>query len=313
MTAGAIAGAPPRRSVRRRPVRRAEARAGVLFVTPWMAGLLAFTLLPLVATFVLGFSQYRPGDAPAFVGLDNYDALFADPAFWKASKNTAVFALCLVPLKLLLALGLALLLNAGGHTANIYRTIFYLPTLVPAVASSIIFMLLLTPNAGPVNVILQSVGLPAPDWLKDPHAALWTLIIMSLWPLGIETLIFLSGLKEIPREILEAAKLDTASPWKRFFGITLPLITPMILFNLVIGIISSFQVFAQALVVGDTVGRPAESTLMVMVLIYRSAFRYFNIGYSAAIATLLFLGVLVLTLLIFRTARSWVYYEGEGR
>lgn len=278
-----------------------------------MLALLLFTLLPLIATFALGFAQYRPGEAPTYAGLDNYEALFSDPSFWKATRNTALFALCLVPLKLLLALGLALLLDAGGRSANIYRTIFYLPTLVPAVASSIIFMLLLTPNAGPVNVILQAIGLPAPDWLKDPRAAFWTLIIMSLWPLGIETLIFLSGLKEIPGEIVDAARLDTDKPWERFFGITLPLITPMILFNLVIGIISSFQVFTQALVIGDTVGRPGESTLMVMVLIYRSAFRYFNIGYAAAIASLLFLAVLVLTLLIFRTARSWVHYEGESR
>lgn len=297
----------------RRSARAAEARAGFLFVTPWMVALLVFTMLPLIATFVLGFAQYRPGSTPTFVGLDNYEALFADPAFWKATKNTALFALCLVPLKLLLALGLALLLDAGGRSANIYRTIFYLPTLVPVVASSIIFMLLLTPNAGPVNVILQALGISAPDWLKDPRAAFWTLIIMSLWPLGIETLIFLSGLKEIPDEIQDAARLDTDRPWERFFGITLPLITPMILFNLVIGIISSFQVFVQALVIGDTVGRPGESTLMIMILIYRSAFRYFNIGYAAAIASLLFVGVLVLTLLIFRTARSWVYYEGESR
>lgn len=278
-----------------------------------MLALLVFTLLPLVATFALSFAQYRPGDLPTYAGMANYEALFADPSFWKATQNTALFAICLVPLKLLLALALALLLDAGGRSSNIYRTIFYLPTLVPVVAASIIFMLLLTPNAGPVNVILQTLGLSPPDWLKDPRAAFWTLIVMSLWPLGVETLIFLSGLREIPHEIQDAAKLDSARPWERFLGVTLPLITPMILFNLVIGVISSFQVFAQALVIGDTVGRPAESTLMVMVLIYRSAFRYFNIGYAAAIAALLFLAVLLLTVLIFRTARSWVYYEGESR
>lgn len=278
-----------------------------------MLALLVFTLLPLVATFALSFAQYRPGDLPTYAGMANYEALFADPSFWKATQNTALFAICLVPLKLLLALALALLLDAGGRSSNIYRTIFYLPTLVPVVAASIIFMLLLTPNAGPVNVILQTHGLSPPDWLKDPRAAFWTLIVMSLWPLGVETLIFLSGLREIPHEIQDAAKLDSARPWERFLGVTLPLITPMILFNLVIGVISSFQVFAQALVIGDTVGRPAESTLMVMVLIYRSAFRYFNIGYAAAIAALLFLAVLLLTVLIFRTARSWVYYEGESR
>ena len=206
-----------------------------------------------------------------------------------------------------------MLLNRATALSGFYRTVFYLPFLMPAVAGSITFILLLTPGAGPVNLILKFVGLNPPDWLKDPHFALWTLIMLSVWPLGVETLVFLGGLQNIPKEISEAADLDSPRAWHKLVWVTIPLITPMILFNLVIGIISSFQAFTQALVIGGTTGAPAQSTLMYMVVLYRAAFRYFNVGFAAAMATILFVAVLLLTLLIFRTARSWVYYEGESR
>jgi multiple sugar transport system permease protein len=161
--------------------------------------------------------------------------------------------------------------------------------------------------------MLEGMGLNPPDWLRDPAAALWTLILLSLWPLGVETLVFLGGLQNIPKDVTEAADLDSPHPWHNLVWITIPLLTPMILFNLIIGIIYSFQVFTQALVIGGTTGRPAEATLMYMVVLYRTAFRYFNMGQAAAMATVLFVVVLVMTLLIFRTARSWVYYEGDSR
>jgi multiple sugar transport system permease protein len=224
-----------------------------------------------------------------------------------------VFAVISVPLKLIIALGLALLLNRATALSSFYRTVFYLPFLMPAVAGSVVFMLLLTPNAGPVNLVLEALGFNPPDWLLDPNAALWTLIMLSLWPLGVETLVFLGGLQNIPKEVSEAADLDSPRGWHKLVWITLPLITPMVLFNLVIGIIYSFQIFTQAIVIGGTTGAPAESTLMYMVVLYRAAFRYFNVGLAAAMATVLFLVVLILTLLIFRTARSWVHYEGGER
>jgi multiple sugar transport system permease protein len=215
-----------------------------------------------------------------------------------------------VPVKLITALGLALLLNRATALSGFYRTVFYLPFLMPAVAGSVVFMLLLTPNAGPVNIALEAIGLNPPDWLLDPKAALWTLILLSLWPLGVETLVFLGGLQNIPKDVSEAADLDSPKRWHKLVWITLPLITPMVLFNLVIGIIYSFQVFTQAIVIGGTTGTPAEATLMYMVVLYRAAFRYFNMGLAAAMATVLFVVVLILTLLIFKTARSWVHYEG---
>jgi len=302
-----------KRGPRRKRAGRSEARAGVLFALPWMTALVVFTFVPLVLTFVIAQAKFQIVGPPKWIGWDNYEAMWKDAAVWTSIKVTATFALASVPIKLVLALGLALLLNRLTALSGFYRTIFYLPFLMPAVAGSITFMLLLTPGAGPVNLILEFFGLNPPDWLKDPDFALWTLIMLSVWPLGVETLVFLGGLQNIPKDISEAADLDSPRAWHKLVWITIPLITPMILFNLVIGIISSFQAFTQALVIGGTTGAPAESTLMYMVVLYRAAFRYFNVGFAAAMATVLFVTVLLLTLLIFRTAKSWVYYEGESR
>ena len=301
---------PPRR---RRGAGRKEAWAGVLFAFPWMVSLAVFTVLPLLLTFVLAQSKVQITGQLQWIGLSNYDQVFADPAFWTSAENTFRFAVILVPVKLVLALVLALLLNRATALSGFYRTVFYLPFLMPAVAGSVVFILLLTPDAGPINLILRAAGFDPPDWIRDPNAALWTLIMISLWPLGVETLVFLGGLQNIPKDVSEAAELDSPRRWHKLWWITLPLITPMILFNLVIGIITSFQVFTQALVIGGTTGAPAESTLLYMVVLYRAAFRYFNMGYAAAMATVLFVFVLALTLLIFTTARSWVFYEGDSR
>ncbi len=311
-TASTTAGVSPS-SRRRRRAGRGEARAGLLFATPWMIGLTTFTLIPLILTFVIAQTKFQIVGLPDYIGLQNYEAMLKDPAFWTSAQNTLTFAALSVPLKLALALGLALLLNRATALSGFYRAVFYLPFLIPAVAGSIVFMLLLTPGAGPVNIILEALGFSPPDWLKDPSAALWTLILMSIWPLGVETIVFLGGLQNIPKDVSEAADLDSPRGWHKLWWIVIPLITPMILFNLVIGIIGSFQVFVQAIVVGGTTGAPAESTLMYMVVIYRAAFRYFNMGYAAALASVMFVVVLALTLLIFQTARSWVYYEGDKR
>jgi len=295
-------------------LRRQEARAGLLFVLPWLMFLLVFTTYPVLGTVFLSFTEYAIVDSPTWVGLDNYERMFtADPAFWTAVKNSAYYAAFSVPLRLVLALALALLLNLGVRGISIYRVIFYLPALVPPVAATIVFMLMFNFDAGPINGVMSAVGLSPPDWLRDPAWSKPALIILSLWPLGVETLVFLAGLKEIPQDMLDAAAVDGASPFRRLVGVVLPLLTPVILFNLVIGVIYSFQVFGQALVIGDTTGRPLESTLMYMVHIYRSAFRYFAMGYAAALAVVLFLAVVVLTFVIFRSARLWVHYEGGDR
>jgi multiple sugar transport system permease protein len=304
----------PTRQPRAGLLRRREARAGLFFVLPWLLSLVIFTAYPVLGTLSLSFTDYTIVDSPKWVGLDNFQRMVGDdPDFWRAVKNSAIYAGASVPLRLVLALALALVLNLGVRGIGVYRVLFYLPALVPPVAATIVFLLMFNPNTGPINLLLQGLGLTAPDWLHDPAWTKPALIILSLWPLGVETLVFLAGLKEIPQDLLDAAAVDGAGPVRRLISITLPLLSPVILFNLVIGVIYSFQVFAQALVIGDTTGKPLGSTLMYMVLIYRNAFRYFAMGYAAAQALVLFAVVALLTLLIFRSARRWVYYEGGER
>jgi multiple sugar transport system permease protein len=196
---------------------------------------------------------------------------------------------------------------------GIYRTLVYLPALVPPVASTIIFIGMFDPDGGLINAVLQQTGLPGPGWLNDPSWSKAVLVILNLWGLGAGALIFLAGLQEIPPALLDAAAIDGAGPWQRFRHVTLPLLTPVILFNLVIGVIGAFHVFTPALVSGGTTGKPLESTLMLMVHIYRHAFRYFAMGYASALAVVLFLAVLVVTWAIFRSARVWVYDAGGDR
>ena len=295
-------------------LRRREARAGLLFVLPWLLSLLIFTTYPVLATFYLSLTDYNVVQPPTWVGLHNYRTMLtADPAFWTSVTNTAYYTLLAVPLGLVGSLGLALLLNLRVRGLGIYRTLIYLPALAPPVASTIIFIGLFDPDGGPINAGLQQVGLPALGWLNDPTWSKPALVILSLWGLGAGALIFLAGLQDIPQALLGAAAIDGAGPWQRFRSVTLPLLTPVILFNLVIGIISSFQVFTPALIIGGTTGKPLESTLMLMVHIYRNGFRYFAMGYASALAVVLFLAVLMVTLAIFGSARAWVYYAGGDR
>ena len=295
-------------------LRRREAIAGVLFVGPWLLSLLVFTGYPVLAAFYLSFTDYSIVQAPRWIGLYNYQTMFTnDPAFWTSVKNSAYYALLSVPLGLGFSLGLALILNLRAKGIGVYRTIFYLPSLAPPVASTIIFVLMFNPNSGLINAALNAIGLPSVGWLTDPDWSKPALIILSLWGVGAGALIFLAGLKEIPQSLLEAAAIDGAGPLQQFWHVTIPLLSPVILFNLVMGIIGSFQVFTQALVIGGTTGKPLESTLMYMVHIYRNAFAYFKMGYASALSVVLFLAILVVTLGIFRSANAWVYYEGSNR
>lgn len=295
-------------------MRRREAVAGLLFVLPWLVSLLVFTAYPMLSVFYLSFTDYNIVQPPRWVGLENYRAMFTrDLSFGTAIGNSGYYALFSVPLGLVGSLVLALILNLRATGINIYRSLFYLPTLVPPVAATVAFMLLFEPGYGPINSLLGAIGLPTPGWFNDPTWSKPALVILSLWGLGANTLIFLAGLQEIPQSLLEAAEIDGAGPWQKLRHVTLPLLSPVILFNLVMGVIWSFQVFTQAFVIGGTSGRPVESMLMFMVLIYRNAFRYFAMGYASALSLVLFFLVLVATLIIFRFSRSWVYYEGEER
>lgn len=289
-----------------------EARAGYLFVLPWILSLLVFTAYPVLASIYFSFTEYTILEPPKWIGLSNYQTLSSnDPSFWTSVYNSAYYALISVPLGLVVSLGLALILNMRATGIGLYRTLFYLPALAPPVAGAIIFVVMFNSQGGLVNQLLELVGLPALGWFSDPKWAKLGLIILSLWGVGVGTLTFLAGLKEIPQSLLEAAAIDGANAWDRLRHVTLPLLTPVTLFNLVMGVIGSFQVFTSAFVIGGTTGKPLESTLMYMVLIYRNAFRYFKMGYASALAVLLFVAVLVITLAIFRSARLWVFQEDE--
>lgn len=281
--------------------------AGFLFVSPWLLALVVFHVYPIVAATYLSLSEYSIFTPAEFVGVDNYVKLWNDPTVWRAARNSLFYALLSVPIGLAASLVLALLLNRPVRGIGVHRTFFYMPAVVPPVAGTIVFLLLLEPRAGPLNTAIEAVGLDGPAWFQDPAFAKWGLIILSLWGVGAATLIFLAGLQEIPESLLEAASMDGAGAWRRFSHITLPLLTPVILFNLVIGVIYSFQVFDAAMIVGGTSGVPGGSTLMYMVHIYRTAFGYFDMGYASAQAMVLFLVIVAVTGAIFGSTRRWVY------
>lgn len=294
------------------PMRRREAVAGVLFVLPWLIGLAAFTAYPVIASVGFSFTDYSVLQPPVWVGLDNYETLlFNDGTAWVALSNSAMYAVLSVPIGLLVSLALAVLLNMRATGIGIYRTLFYLPSIVPPVAATIVFMVMLEPRAGLVNTLLRSVGLPGPAWFNDPAWSKAGLALLSLWGIGASTVIFLAGLQDVPAALLDAAAIDGAGPWQRFWHVSLPLLSPVILFNLVMGVIGAFQIFGPAVVVGGPTGDPVQSTLMVMVVIYQNAFRYFKMGYASAQAVLLFLAVMTITAVIFRTARVWVFTETD--
>ncbi len=313
-SSGSQAG-PSRRPVLSRQLRQ-DLRA-YLFLSPWLVSLLVFTAYPMLASFYFALTRYNILNPPEFVGLANFDEMLrGDPLFWIAVYNTIYYTLISVPLGLAVSLGLAILLNFSVRGIGIYRTVFYLPSLVPVVASTLIWLVLLNPRLGLVNAGLEAIGLPRPGWLQSADWSKPGLILMSLWTgVGGAMLIFLAGLQDVPQSLVDAAMIDGANGWERFRHITLPLITPTIFFNLIMGIIGSFQVFGQVLVSGGSGGQvgPLNSLLMYLVLIYRNAFRFFNMGYASALALVLFLVLVVLTLLVVRTSNYWVYYEVGAR
>lgn len=302
---------------------RADLR-GYLFVSPWLASLLIFTAYPMLASFYFSFTKYTVLNPPRWIGLDNFVNMFTrDPLYWLSVGNTFYYTLFAVPLGLVVSLGLAILLNQKAHGIGIYRTIYYLPSLMPVVAGTLLWLVLLDPRLGMVNQALDAIGLPKVGWLKSAQWSKPGLILMSLWSgSGTAMLIFLAGLKDVPKTLLEAALIDGATNWQRFRYVTIPLLTPTIFFNLVIGIITSFQIFGPVFVAssvttsggssGNTVG-PLNSLLVYMVLLYRNAFKFFDMGYASAMALVLFVVLVALTLLLVRSSNVWVHYEGGQR
>lgn len=302
-----------------RPDAKREAFAGYLFASPWIFGFLLLTIGPVSASILLSFTEYDALNPAKFAGLDNYIYLTTkDPVFWKSLGNTAYMALA-VPLGMAVGLGLAMLLSAETRGSAAYRTFFYLPAVVPVVASSILWVWVLNPNSGLLNTALQFVGLDGIAesaarqfgadglfWLQEESLAKPAIVLMGLWSAGSSMVIWLAGLKSVPKQLYEAAEIDGAGRIARFIRITLPMLTPYIFFNLVMGIIGAFQIFTQAYVM--TEGGPADSTLFYVYYLFNNAFHYFRMGYASAMAWILFGIILILTLIQFKLAPRWVHY-----
>lgn len=288
-----------------------DLRRGLLFVSPWIVGLLAFTIFPLIYSIVISFTRYSGFSSPKWYGVQNYSRLFSDPLVGTSAMNTMWYTIFAVPIGLVIALALAMAMNRRVREVAVYRTILYLPSLIPAFAFSFIFVVLLNPGYGIVNKFLSAFGYPAQDYLSDPMGIKGVIIGMAQFAAGNAALIFLAGLNNVPDTLYDAAKVDGAGPLTRFVKITLPLLSPVILFNAINAVNGALQIFTPGYILPATPGAPNNGSLFYMLNLYENAFSYAQLGYAPALAVILFLVGIVLALLIFRLSRRYVHYGVE--
>ncbi|MBX3012233.1 MAG: sugar ABC transporter permease [Caldilineaceae bacterium] len=290
---------------------RREALIAYLFLSPWLIGFLVFLAGPMLASLYFSFTQYNVIAAPRWIGLANYTRMLTDDLFFKSLDVSARYTLLSVPLGIGSALGIAVLLNQPIIGRGFFRLIFYLPSIISGVAVATVFAWIFNYRFGVLNYLLSWVGIPGPNWLGHPRWALWAFVLMSLWSIGGNVVIFLAALQGVPRSLYEAAELDGTTAAQRFWHVTLPLISPAILFVAITGIIYTFQTFTQAFIL--TQGGPGNATLFYLYYLYKNAFTWFEMGYASSLAWVLFLIIISCTLLLLRTSSNWVYYEGEER
>lgn len=293
------------------PMRKREARIGLLFISPWIIGVLLFTLGPFLASFILSFTDYDIVTPPEWVGLENYERMFeGDKLFLKSLRNTAVYVGGSTSIRIVLGFALALLLNTKVRFLGIWRTLFYVPSVVPIVALSVIWLYVLNARAGLLNSFLHAIGLPRYRWFADPDIAMIGFLIMSTTWVGVTMVIFLAGLQGIPEEYYDAAKIDGASVLQRLRRVTIPLMTPTIYLNILINIIGSFQVFTQVFIM--TGGGPRDATRTYVMHLFDYAFQYLppEMGYASALAWALFIIIFIFTAIIVGSSRRWVFYQG---
>jgi multiple sugar transport system permease protein len=294
------------------PMERRSLRWGLIFISPWLFGFLALGVFPILYTFYLSLTRYSGLRDPIFIGVANYERMAADPQFWKATYNTLYYTLLAVPIGAAVAMALALVMNQRLREVAVYRAIFYLPSILPVFAISFIFVVFLNPGYGLLNHALTSIGLRSPNWLGDPAYTKLALVMIAQLGAGQFALIFLAGLKGIPVELYESASIDGAGAIRKFFNITLPLMTPVILYDLIIGLSLGLQVFTPAYILtggGERAAGPDNSLLTFVFFIYRQAFQFGQMGYAAAVSVVLFMTSVILAIVVFRWARGWVYYE----
>jgi len=296
---------------------RRQERWGFFFISPWIIGFLAFTLLPVAATFALSFTNYNPlkGEETHFVALDNYLTMLSDSKVGTSLLVTVRYGILAIPVGLAFGLLLATLVNSR-HLAgkNIFRTLFFMPSMIPVVAGALVWAGVMNTQSGWINLILEAIGVPkGPDWLNDVWWIYPALVLIGLWGLGNLMLTLLAGMQGVPSELYEAARMDGASGFQQFWFITLPMISPVLFYNIIIGVIGAFKYFDLAYVLKNGTGGPADATLFYNLNLFKNVFNYNLYGYGSALAWGLFLIALAVTLALFNSSARWVYYAGEGR
>ncbi|MBI1257384.1 MAG: ABC transporter permease subunit [Chloroflexi bacterium] len=294
------------------PARRKEAISGYLFISPWLIGFLVFFLGPVIASFALSFTDWNIVGSPTWVGLRNYQDIFTtDLRFAKSVQVTLVYSLLYLPLEVICGIGLAVLMNLKLRGIGLFRTLFYMPSIVPQVAAALVWVWMLNTRYGVLNTLLSNIGVQGPNWLGNPSYILSSLIMIALWGVGGSAVIYLAGLQNIPESLYEAALVDGANAWHRFTRITLPLLSPTIFFQLVLGLIGVFQTFTPAFVAAGANGGPLQSALFYMLYLYNRAFVTMRMGYASALAWILTVFILIVTVIVLRSSRYWVYYETD--
>jgi ABC-type sugar transport system permease subunit len=308
------------------PIKRREMREGLLFISPWLFGFMAFTFLPIVASLVFSFMDLSITDGilstPKFVGLRNYQQMANDPQVWGGGTRgslwiTVLFGLIALPIGIFVPLGLALLMNNPRlKAAMTFRSLFYMPYIIPFVAAVFLWGGMLNPETGWINRALMWLGMPremTPNWANDVNWVYPTYVLMGIWGIGNAMLIMLAGLQGVPTALYDAAKVDGANAWYQFWNVTFPMISPVIFFNLVLSVVGLFQYFLVPLVVNNGTGRPGGATMFYNLYLYKTFFTFQNMSYGSTLAWLLFVIILAVTVLLFGTARYWVYYASESR
>lgn len=292
--------------------RRQEAITGYLFISPWLFGFVVFFVGPIIASFFLSFTSWNIVGAPEWVGLDNYQAIFtSDPRFIQAIKVTLTYSFIYLPLEVICGLALAMLMNQKLRGIGVFRTLFYMPYVVPQVAAALVWVWMLNARYGVVNTIMGWFGVDGPNWLGSPSYVLPSLVMISLWGVGGSAVIYLAGLQNIPQVFYEAATVDGANARQKFFKITLPMLSPTIFFQLVLGLIGVFQTFTPAFIAAGETGGPLQSGLFYMLYVYNRGFVTLRMGYASALAWILTVFILIVTVVVLRSSRYWVYYETE--
>lgn len=296
--------------------RKREAVTGILFIMPWLIGFLVFYAGPALVSLVMSFTKWNIVGTPTWIGFDNYTEIFTgDKNFWNSVWVTMRYALLYIPLMTIFSVITAMALNTKVKGIGIFRTLFYMPSIAPAIAASLIFMWILQPTYGLLNVILSYFGIDGPNWFKDPSYAIWGIIMIALWRLGAGAVVYLAGLQNIPVQLYDAADVDGANVWKKFRHVTLPMLTPILFFQIVVELIGVFQTFTPAYVVSQANGYagPIKQLYFYMLYVYVKGWQNLQMGYASALSWLLTIFILIITVLVFRSSPYWVYYEAEKK